>query len=145
MHLQRRILVNNHQPYASDEARRVRRFITVLGVLLVLGGQFLDFSTPIRDNAVLPPHLWLSILGVLLFISSMILQPPAFVRALFARLPHARTFMWVVAALTFSVFATLAMVGFQQYAGTNYIPIVTLWLMGLVCYCLLYTSPSPRD
>jgi hypothetical protein len=141
--MQRRNKVNNRQTDVDDATKRVRRFIAVLGVLLVLAGQFLDFSAPIRANAVFPPYIWLSILGVLLFISSMILRPAPVVQALFNRLPHVRTFSWVLAAGVFSVFATLAMVRFQQYARVNYIPILTLWGLSMVCYIAAFAGGLP--
>ncbi len=132
--------MNSHPTDINDETKRVRRLISVLGILLVLSGQFLDFSTPIPDNVLLPPYMWLSILGILLFICGLVLRPVPFIQALAARLPHARTFSWVLAAAVVSVFAAAAMIRFEAYNRLNYIPILTLWLISIICYLTAFCS-----
>ena len=132
--------MNSHSTEVNDETKRVRRLITILGILLVLAGQFWDFSTPLPDNVLLPPYMWLSILGILLFICGLVLRPVPFIQSLAARLPHARTFSWVLAAAVASVFTAAAMIRFEAYNRLNYIPILTLWLISIICYLTAFCS-----
>lgn len=134
--------MNDPNPEVPDEVRRVRGFVAFLAVLLVLIGQFLSYSSPIKDGEVFPPYTWISIAGVILFVVSLALRPAPRIQAWFARLPHGRPLAWICGAVVLSLFATFTLILFQKFTRVNYIPVLSLWLMSAFCYVAAFSGST---
>ncbi|GAB4505812.1 MAG: hypothetical protein Fur0043_28110 [Anaerolineales bacterium] len=112
----------------------MRFFISLAGIVLIFAGQFVLFALPGKDPAVIPSQIWISIVGLVLFVGSQAFHLPVGVEGLPARLAFSKRAMLVGAALALSLFAALTMMLFYRSDGFNYIPITTLWLTGGICY-----------
>ncbi len=135
--------MSDSHPDVSNEVRRIRGFVALLAVLLVLVGQFLSFSFPIQDSVVFPPYTWISIAGVILFLWSLILKPSLRFQALFNRIPRGRSLAGVCGAVVLTLFATFSLALFQGNTRLNYISIISLWLMSAFCYVTAFSDRVP--
>ncbi|HMZ08131.1 MAG TPA: glycosyltransferase family 39 protein, partial [Anaerolineales bacterium] len=122
------------------DVRRVQRPVAFLGVFVLLLSQFLVFSQPIVENALIPPYASLAILGVGILVLSQAIRPiPFWLRLANRQIFNERTF-WIFAGTLFSVLATIATYFFMQYTRVNYIPVVTVWLLGGVSYVYAFSK-----
>ncbi len=135
--------------------RKVRRLFATLALLLVMAGQTILFTSPVRENIGMldtftnPDFLSINtavvllFAGILVFVLSQIFEPPAFLKALVDRfkLPGAAT--WIVAAIILSLFAVVSMVMFENAQRTDYIPVVTLWFFAGLCYLTAFVQEKP--
>lgn len=123
-----------------DGARRVRALAAFVAVLLVLTGQFLSYSSPVDNSVVFPAYTWISVMGVVLFVGSLVLRPAPGIQALSNRLPHSRSLGWICGAAVTSLFASFALAVFENSAPANYIPITSLWLLSAFCYLAAFSG-----
>jgi len=134
--------------------RKVRRLFAVLALLLVMTGQTILFTSPVReeigflDTFENPDFLWINaavvllIAGVIVFVLSHIFEPPTFLTRLVDRFPLPGATTWIVAAIILSVFAAASMVAFEKAQRTNFMPVVTLWLFAGMCYLTAFLQGS---
>jgi hypothetical protein len=118
----------------------VRVILILIAILITLLGQIWLYTTPIDESIVLPSAVWVSVAGVALFVIVQLFQP-RFVYQKFAHLLAANTTsIWVLFALLLSILAALAAYLFEKYALTNFIPVVSIWLLSIVCYVSAFFS-----
>jgi 4-amino-4-deoxy-L-arabinose transferase-like glycosyltransferase len=116
------------------------RWLVFISVFLIILGQILLYATPINYEVVFPKAMWLTILGVFLFLASIALPKLSpKINSKFIWKPN-QTQAWVLAGLCFSILATTASVYFERASLRNYIPVVTLWLFGGLCYVLAFAK-----
>jgi len=146
------------EPHASDHeaARRARRLNTILtflprrtlsglGLVIALLGQVWLYVTPINSTVAVPSALWLSLVGVALFALAQMLPTGS---STGSTLPPRG--LWIVAGLTGTLIAALAAYLFERHQVTQYVPIISLWLVPIIslwllgagCYVIAFL-PSP--
>ncbi len=133
--------MNNQEHPGGQDVIKARRFFAFLGLIFVGLGQIYLFAFPAHDKTVLPPYSWLSIIGVIILISSQMFRPARFVQVIFSKLPVSGSLTWILAAITLSGLATWGTFIFSRLGRTNYIPVVTLWVAGWVCYLAAFSKP----
>ncbi|MEW6242189.1 MAG: glycosyltransferase family 39 protein, partial [Chloroflexota bacterium] len=133
--------MDSTQNDGSDNLKRFRRFTAFLAVFLILLGQYLIFSSPVSDvGTVIPPYLWLGVLGVIVFMAGQVVRPPAFLLKFFGRFSNAGAPGWIGAAVIFSLLAAFASAAFEKFTRVNYIPVLTLWFISIACYVAAFTQ-----
>ncbi len=122
----------------------IRRFVSFVGICVLLLSQLLGFSKPLSDTIWIPPYTWLGILGIAILLAAQAIPSTSFWMKLSA-LPvfHDRAF-WVTAALLLSVVATVVTGNFMNFQRLNYIPVISVWLMAAACYLYALLSPDPK-
>lgn len=135
--------MKEQQPANGTESKAVQRLFAFVAILIVLVGQIFVYTTPVDNNALYPQPIWITIIGVSLFILSQVIRPPSFVRAFFASMEISRSMAWVAGAIVLSLLATLTMVLFEQQGRTNYIPALTFWVFGSLCYVAAFSAGLP--
>lgn len=123
------------QAKSGGDVLRIRRFFALLGVVVLLLSQFLVFSQPVaNDTVILPPYTLLALVGVVILILSQFIPPTPF----WEKISQWRIFdeqvFWTVAGFLFSALAAAATVFFALFTRVNYIPVITVWLLGAACY-----------
>jgi len=132
--------MNKFQPETSGDVRLMRRFVAFLGIFLILLGQFLVFSTPVEESVVFPRYVWLSVLGVVLFLLSQVIPSSLFFQKISAQIARSEQTAWVAVALMLSILATVGAGLFQISTRSNYIPVLTVWLFGAICYIAAFAQ-----
>ncbi len=132
--------MDSTQHDGRDNLKRFRRFTAFLAIFLILLGQYLIFSSPVsEEGTVIPPNLWLGILGVMIFVAGQAVRPPAFLLKFFGRFSNAGTPGWIGASVIFSLLAAFASAAFEKFTRVNYIPVLTLWFISIACYVAAFT------
>lgn len=135
--------MDGRQTDGAEEAGRVRRLVAFLGIYILLLSQFLVFSKEVQETDFLPPYTWLAIAGVvILILSQMIPASPFWRKTALWRIFDEKVF-WVLAGVLFSALAMMATSFFMVFARVNYIPVITVWLMGAVCYVYAFRYSAP--
>lgn len=129
--------MKNHN---DQRSARIRFFISLAGILLVFAGQFILFALPGKNPDAIPPQIWISVVGLLLFLGSQVFRSPVTAQSVPARLAFPKTASLVSAALVLSLFAALAMMFFYRSGSFNYIPVITLWLASGACYVAAFVD-----
>lgn len=125
--------MKQHDLVGSDISN-IRRFFAFIGVYIVLISQFLVFSQPADEAFFLPPYTWLAGIGVLILVTSQIMPEFSFLKRWSGSLVFTERVFWVLAGTLFSALAMLATYFFAIFTRVNYIPVITVWLLGVVCY-----------
>ena len=116
--------------------RKVRGLLAVLGLFLVLLGLILIYASPVSWDVVMPRSLWISVIGVCLFVFANFYRPGRRMRSLFARVSFRGAWPWVLAAAALSIVATVTTVVFAVDRRSNYLPALTLWFGAGMCYLI---------
>ncbi|HTX92723.1 MAG TPA: glycosyltransferase family 39 protein [Anaerolineales bacterium] len=125
--------------------RKARGAFALLTVSLVAIGQVILYTTPINDKIIVPASLWICLAGVLLFIASLAIKPPRFIKSLFERLSLTGASPWVAGAIILSILAALSMVLFRKSERTNYIPVLSFWAGSMICYLAAFSQGFKID
>jgi hypothetical protein len=124
--------------------RNIRRFVSLVGICVLLLSQLLGFSKPVSDSVWIPPYTLLGILGIAIVIAGQAIPSTSFWVKLSA-LPALRDrAFWVTAAVLLSTVATVVTGNFMNYQRLNYIPVLSIWLMAAACYTYALLSPDRR-
>lgn len=124
----------------SAGLKRFRRFTAFLAIFLILLGQYLVFASPVQEETVIvPSYIWLGVFGVIVFMAGQMIRPPALFLKFLGRSSNLETPGWIGAAVIFSLLTTFASAAFEKYTRTNYIPVLTLWLVSIACYVAAFT------
>lgn len=126
--------MNHPHPDGNGESKQVQRIIAFAGVFLILLGQFLVYSTPMENTVIFPFQIWFSILGVVLFLTSQLIRPSSWTRRIATRLATSHQVTWILVAVMLSILATVGVRLFQISTRSNYIPILTVWLLAGVSF-----------
>ncbi len=138
-------MMKKHPPENDLNATNTRRFFALVTVLAVLVGQVILYTTPVREDVVMPASFWICIAGVVLFILSIAVRPPKFLQTIFGRLFISRVAVWVTIACVMSLLATLSMFLFAKANRMNYLPVITFWLFSAFCYLVAFLGGLPAN
>lgn len=131
--------MQNPHPEHGEKVRQFRRVVAFLGIFLILLGQFLIYSTPLDDRVIFPPQSWWSIFGVILFLLSQVIPATPWTEKISVRLSSSNQVSWIFVALMLSILATVGAGLFQISTRSNYIPVLTVWLLGALAYVAAFT------
>lgn len=129
-----------------DDVERVsgvRRLFGFLGIYILLISQFLVFSKEVQDTDFLPPYTWLALMGVAVLVVSQMIPPSPFWQKVSLWPVFKEQVFWIFAGVLFSALATMATTFFMVFARVNYIPVITVWLMGAACYVYAFRLSMP--
>lgn len=144
----------------NDEATvlKVRRFFSILAIVLILIAQIQLFTAAVREDIGMPASCYFSmtpfsfycnvdgvssgintiliflIAGVVLFVLSQAFRPPRFLLNFFSDIEIGQAMPWVIASLVLSFLAVVTMQLFEKAKLTNYIPVITLWFFAGAAY-----------
>ncbi len=130
------------RPENRAGVRNIQRTIAFLGIFLILASQFLIFSNPGETVVLVPPYTWLAVLGVVVLVLSQLIRPTSFFQKLSGWFIFREKVFWALAGFLFSALAAAAMANFMRFARVNYIPIVTIWLLGAGAYLYAFFDIS---
>ena len=116
------------------DVRNIQRAIAFLGIFLILASQFLIFSNQTDAVIVFPPYTWLAALGVVVLVLSQLIRSTPLFQKMSGWFVFTEKFFWAMAGLLFSALAAGAMKNFMLFTRINYIPVVTVWLLGAGAY-----------
>lgn len=126
---------NTPQPPAPNP---VRVTLVLVTLLLALLGQIFLYTTPIDLNITAPTALWYSVVAFTLFVLVSFYKPIPALEKRISAIPIHGSVLWVFFAILLSTLAAIGSYLFEQYVLHNYIPIVSLWLIGAVSYLLAF-------
>jgi hypothetical protein len=124
----------------SSAPEHVRTALILVAILTTILGQILLYTTPVNETVAIPSAVWLSLAGVGLFVIAQFLPPLPFLQRITARFAQNSPAIWVLFAALLSILAAVASYLFRKYALTNFIPVVTFWLLGAFCYVIAFFS-----
>lgn len=130
------------QPEQAGDVKRISRFVAIVGVFLLLLSQFLVFSQPTMEDVLLPPYLGYAIVGVIVMILSQLIPANAFWVKLSTRPIFRDRVFWVFVAVLLAIVTVIALNAFMVFRRLNFIPLVTIWLLGGACYVYAFINPS---
>ncbi|MBL8062168.1 MAG: glycosyltransferase family 39 protein [Anaerolineales bacterium] len=136
--------MDERQMSDAEETGRVRRIFAFFGIYILLLSQFLVFSKEVQETDFLPPYTWLAIAGVIVLIFSQMIPEAPFWKKVSRWWVFDEKVFWIFAGVLFSALAMMATSFFMVFARVNYIPVITVWLMGAICYvyAFRYSTPS---
>lgn len=132
--------MTDQQPAAGGDVKNIKRFIAFVGILFILSTQFFVFSQPVDETLVFPPYIGLSVLGMGIFVLSQLIRPTPFLQRLSAHFLFQEKVFWIFVAVILSVLSAAAVALFMLYTRTNYIPVVTIWLLGALSYIHAFSN-----
>ena len=131
------------QVNATEAVSKVRRLFGFVGIYILLISQFLVFSKEIQEVDVLPPYTWLAIMGVVILVLSQMIPPSLFWQKISVWPIFKERVFWIFAGTSFSALAMMATFFFRVYSRVNYIPVITVWLIGAICYVYAFKHSIP--
>jgi 4-amino-4-deoxy-L-arabinose transferase-like glycosyltransferase len=105
---------------------RLHQILAIIGFLCVLIGQYILLVTP-AVNDVTPGTVWVSIVGVIIFLSSFIVKPKDDAHVKDDFLSRNSSVGWIIASIILSLITTIGMVLFEPSNRMNYLPVVITW------------------
>lgn len=126
----------------GGDIRNARRLVAFVGVYIILVSQFLVFSKPVEETLT-PPYTGLALIGIGIVALGQLMPARPFLRRLSDSTALGDRAFWILAGASFSALAMMAMYFFTTYARVNYIPVVTVWLLGMGCY--IYAFKPGQD
>jgi hypothetical protein len=136
-------MMSDQQPVNSAESKNIRRFFAFIAILTTLVGQIFVYTTPVNLAVLFPSAIWITVVGITLFVWSQLYRPSPSAQAFFARFQFSHSMLWVAGALVLSLLTVLTMLLFEQYGRTNYIPVLTFWLFAAICYIAGFSKGLP--
>jgi len=124
---------------------RARICFASLAVIMVIVGQTHIYTTNNIQDTGMPPYMWLSLAGIVIFVLNLTLPVPLFLQKLFANLPIGHQSGWIMASAALSVLATTSMVRFEKRDSLSYLPVISLWLGSAICYVIAFSWFDPQD
>lgn len=125
----------NPKPEVYENLSKVRRLISFLGLVLLLLSQLLLSSLPVDDKIVFPKYTWVTVAGLLLFFSGLLIRPAPLWKKLSEYSLFSDDVFWVLMAVAFSALATVGASLFQR----TYIPVLSIWLIAGIAYLFTFT------
>jgi hypothetical protein len=134
--------VNERQSDNASSPDPIRIILVLAAILITTLGQILLYTTPIDDKIAIPSAVWWSAAGIGLFAIAQLLRPIPFLQKAISRFTQRPLITWALFALLLSVLAAFASYLFEKYALNNFIPVVSLWLLGAFCYIIAFVSDN---
>lgn len=116
----------------------VRAVLILLAILITVLGQIFLYTTPVNSAVAVPPAFWFSLVGVIVFAIAQIIRPIPFLEKATARFTQNQPAVWIIFAMLLSILAAIAAYLFERYNLTNFIPVVSFWLLGALCYIMAF-------
>src|SRR5687768_4165370 len=130
------------KPEIEGNVTNIRRFVAFLGLSFILLGHFLFFAQYADDAVVFPPFGWLTILGMVILTISLFIPATPFFHKLSNQPFFQEPIFWLFAAFFLSIVTAMATANFMVFTRINYIPIVTVWLLGAAAYVSVFLNFS---
>jgi hypothetical protein len=130
--------MSEHQSGNAGRPDSIRIILVVTALALSIVGQILLHSTPIDDTVVIPTAVWVSVAAVLVFMLVQLYRPLPIFQKNTPSLANKGGLLWIAFAVFLSVLAAIASILFERYSLNNYVPVVSIWLMGALCYLLAF-------
>ena len=134
--------MNENQTDPHNNPEPIQVLLTVLGLVAALIGVILLYVTPIDPKVVIPAAFWIVLLGAALFVAALVLRPSSRASKVFQNIPKNPAASWISIAVLLSAVAALAAYWFEKQDITGYLPVLTIWFLGAVCYLLAFFSPN---
>lgn len=134
--------MNENQTDPHNNPEPIQVLLTVLGLVAALIGVILLYVTPIDPKVVIPAAFWIVLLGAALFVAALVLRPSSRASKVFQNIPKNPAASWISIAVLLSAVAALAAYLFEKQDITGYLPVLTIWFLGAVCYLLAFFSPN---
>jgi hypothetical protein len=134
----------HQQNVDANDIQNVRRFVAFIGLYIILVSQFLVFSKPVEETLLLPPYTWLALIGIFFLVFSRFLKATPLLKKYSERRFFSDRVFWIVAGVLFSALGALATFFFATYTRVNYIPVITVWLLGAGSYMYAFLQAGER-
>ena len=134
--------MNENQTDPHNNPEPIQVLLTVLGLVAALIGVILLYVTPIDPKVVIPAAFWIVLVGAALFAAAVVLRPSSRASKVLQNIPKNPAISWISIAVLLSAAAALAAYLFEKQDITGYLPVITIWLLGAVCYLLAFFSPN---
>jgi hypothetical protein len=133
---------NNEKDTATIMARR---FLAILGIVLIAVGEYLTVVPPVQETRIFPSYFWLSIFGILILLASLFLKSIPALDSKLTRLRVPETVFTVFLALILCALSILSVILFQKFGKQNYIPVTLVWFASGTLYILAFRSRSVSE
>lgn len=128
-------------PLPSDPHPDSRRgILAFLALVSVFVSQIFLYVLPEDSASVAMSVFWIAIAGICLFLASQFLHLPKGMKISLGRFALPVPAMMILVGFVLSILASIGMILFEKYGRTNYIPVVTLWLGGALCYLCAFLT-----
>jgi hypothetical protein len=120
-----------------------RRILAAIAILLNLTAFLFLYSYPEKPEQNIALAMGLIAVGVVLFLTTLLIKPSAAEIRRTADLRLPRRGIWIAAAVLFSILATVMMLLFLQFDRQNYLPVMTMWFGAAACYLAAFVGDLP--
>ena len=121
----------------------IRAVFSLLGILLILIGQYLTFAAPVASDQLPPATIFFSVAGVAVFMLGFLIRVgPAF-QARIERIKIPQKALWIATAVLFSALTVFSMLLFMKYGKTIYIPVIITWFASGILYIYAFRDQFP--
>lgn len=117
---------------------KVRRVFALIGILLIVIGQYLIYATPVRDESLPVPMIILSLSGLAVFILSFFIPVPAALQTKIDRIAINPRVFWILTAIIFSALTVFSLVLFSKTNESVYLPVITTWFATGIFYLFAF-------
>ena len=111
----------------NENVLKIRRVVAILGILLIIVGQFLVYTIPVRGDQLPPPKAFISFVGLAIFLISFFIPVKPALQAKVGRITIPRPALWILAAVVLSALTVYSMLLFYTSSQITYIPVLTTW------------------
>ena len=126
----------------NENVLKIRRVIAILGILLIVVSQILVYTIPAKGDQLPPAKVYLSLVGLVIFLSSFFIPVRPSLQARVGRISIPQPALWILAAVTLSAITVLSMLLFLESRQNNYIPILTTWFTSGLLYIYAFRNGS---
>lgn len=130
--------MSQQYPEEFGSVKIVQRFVAFLGVYILLISQFLAFSQDAVDGVLIPPFAMVGLTGVLILVLSQLITPNPFWLRVSRHPLFSEKIFWIFVAVLFSLLAAGATFSFSKYTRVNYIPVLTVWVLGAMSFMFAF-------
>jgi len=119
---------------AEQHPQPFRSLLILLAILTVLLGLILLTTTPVNDTIPVPTAFWVIIFGAILFVAGLMYRSSPFLQTYFSKFSNIGSSIWILFSIFLSVLAAVASYLFEKDTLSNYIPVISIWLLAAVFY-----------
>jgi 4-amino-4-deoxy-L-arabinose transferase-like glycosyltransferase len=122
----------------TEETLKIRRIIALLGILLIIIGQYLIYATPVNSDRLPVPMIILSASGLVVFILSFYIPVPSALQARVSKISVSPKVFWILTAIIFSILTAFSMLLFSQSNQNVYLPVLVTWFAAGIFYIFAF-------
>ncbi len=111
----------------NENVLKIRRVVAILGILLIIIGQFLVYTIPVKGDQLPPPKAFISLVGLAIFLLSFFIPVKPALQAKVGRINIPPSALWILAAIVLSALTVYSMLLFYRSSQITYIPVLTTW------------------